>query len=140
MSKYFKIEEFTKSETAIKYGIKNIPNETQKAHIYDLMAFLDGVREQWGKPIIINSGFRSDALNRQIKGSKTSDHCNGWAADLKYQDGLFEFLVEYLKDKDFDQLIKEYSGSVKWIHISIAPKNRKQTLIYKNGKYSVYKG
>lgn len=136
---YFKIEEFTKSTTADLYKVKNVPNETQKAHIYTLMAFLEKVREKWGKPIIINSGFRSDRLNTLVGGSKTSAHLKGYAADLKYQEGLFEFLVDYLKDKDFDELILEYSGSVKWIHISVEPRNRKQILVYKNGKYSVYK-
>lgn len=139
MAKYFSIEELTKSASAEKYNIDNTPDEEATKNLEKLMQFLDPIRDKWCKPIIITSGYRCKELNKVIGGSKTSSHCVGLAADLKYQENLFQFLLEYLKDKEFDQLIIEYSGSVKWIHIGIGPKMRKQVLVYKNGKYSVYK-
>lgn len=119
---YFKIEEFTKSTTADLYKVKNVPNETQKAHIYDLMAFLDGVREQWGKPIIINSGFRSDRLNTLVGGVKNSAHTTGYACDIRKDKGLKEFMLEYLKDKEFDEFLDEGT----WLHFALFSKDGKQ--------------
>lgn len=139
MAKYFSIEEFTKSSSAAKYNIDNTPDEEATKNLEKLMEFLDPIRDKWCKPIIITSGYRCKELNKVIGGSKTSSHCSGLAADLKYQENLFQFLLDYLKDKEFDQLIMEYSGSVRWIHIGIGAKMRKQVLVYKNGKYSNYK-
>lgn len=139
MAKYFKIEEFIKSSTAEKYNIDNTPDEEATKNLEKLMDFLDPIRDKWCIPIIITSGYRCKELNKVIGGSKTSSHCVGLAADLKYQENLFQFLLDYLKDKEFDQLIMEYSGSVKWIHIGLGDKMRKQVLVYKNGKYSNYK-
>lgn len=139
ITKYFTLDEFIKSSTAEKYKIDNTPDEESLKNLESLMEFLDPIRDKWCKPIVITSGYRCPDLNRAVGGSKTSSHCSGLACDLKYQENLFQFLIEYLKDKEFDQLIMEYSGSVKWIHLGIGPKMRKQILVYKNGKYSNYK-
>jgi len=73
MSKYFNITEFTKSSTAQKHGIKNIPSLEELKNIDNLITYiLDPLREAYGKPIIINSGYRCLELNKLIKGSKTS--------------------------------------------------------------------
>lgn len=136
-SKYFTLNELTRSDTANRLKIDNEPKEeATKDNIKELMLFLDGVREGWteeckdkgyGDPaIMVNSGYRSEALNKAVKGSKTSEHMLGTAADLEPKNGrnkeFFEWLRTYLSDKQFSQLINEYpdkENNPKWIHISI---------------------
>ena len=136
-SKYFTLSELTRSDTANKLKIDNEPKEeATKDNIKELMLFLDGVREGWteeckdkgyGDPaIMVNSGYRSEALNKVVNGSKTSEHLLGTAADIEPKNGrnkeFFEWLKTYLDDKQFSQLINEYpdkNGCPKWIHISI---------------------
>lgn len=136
-SKYFTINELTRSDTANRLKIDNEPKEeATKDNIKELMLFLDGVREGWteeckdkgyGDPaIMVNSGYRSEALNKAVKGSKTSEHMLGTAADIEPKNGrnkeFFEWMKTYVADKQFSQLINEYpdkNGKGKWIHISI---------------------
>ena len=136
-SKYFTLNELTRSDTANRLKIDNEPKEeATKDNIKELMLFLDGVREGWteeckdkgyGDPaIMVNSGYRSEALNKAVKGSKTSEHMLGTAADIEPKNGrnkeFFEWMKAYLDDKQFSQLINEYpdkENNPKWIHISI---------------------
>ena len=136
-SKYFTFNELTRSDTANRLKIDNEPKEeATKDNIKELMLFLDGVREGWteeckdkgyGDPaIMVNSGYRSEALNKAVKGSKTSEHMLGTAADIEPKNGrnkeFFEWLRTYLSDKQFSQLINEYpdeKNCPKWIHLSI---------------------
>ena len=81
--KYFTMAEMTNSETAKKRGIKNEPNPTQRANIETLVnELLDKVRERWGKPLRVTSGFRCDELNTAVGGVKKSHHTLGCAADI----------------------------------------------------------
>ena len=136
-SKYFTFNELTRSDTANRLKIDNEPKEeATKDNIKELMLFLDGVREGWteeckdkgyGDPaIMVNSGYRSEALNKAVKGSKTSEHMLGTAADIEPKNGrnkeFFEGMKTYVADKQFSQLINEYpdkNGKPSWIHISI---------------------
>ena len=75
---------------------------------------------------MVNSGYRSEALNKAVKGSKTSEHMLGTAADIEPKNGrnkeFFEWMKTYVADKQFSQLINEYpdkNGCPSWIHISI---------------------
>ena len=137
MAKYFTVLELTKSSTADKLGIDNTPtDETIQNNIIELMDFLDGVREGWTKEckdkgygdaaIMVNSGYRSEALNKAVNGSKTSEHLLGTAADIEPKNGrnkeFFEWLRTYLSDKQFSQLINEYpdkNGRPSWVHLGI---------------------
>lgn len=131
MAKYFNLKELTYSSTAKKHNIDNTPTEEIKEHIEELMEFLDGVREKWGSAIIVNSGYRCPKLNEKAGGAKTSGHLTGWAADIvpanNQKAKFFEFLQEYVKDKDFDELIfeKNAKGSV-WIHFALKSIQGKQ--------------
>lgn len=136
-SKYFTFNELTRSDTANRLKIDNEPKEeATKDNIKELMLFLDGVREGWteeckdkgyGDPaIMVNSGYRSEALNKAVKGSKTSEHMLGTAADIEPKNGrnkeFFEWMKTYVADKQFSQLINEYpdkNNCPSWIHISI---------------------
>lgn len=130
--KYFTIKELTKSKTALRYGIDNIPNKQQERNLIKLVEnILDPVREKYGKPIIVSSGFRCEKLNRIVGGARTSQHLTGEAADIRSVEDtpeenkkIFNLIKEL--DLPFDQLINEYNYD--WIHVSYSNKNRKQLL------------
>ena len=130
--KYFTIRELTKSDTAIRYGISNIPNKQQESNLYELVKnILDPLREAYGKPIIVTSGFRCEKLNKIVKGSKTSQHLTGEAVDIRSLKDTREEnkkIFDLIKKLNlpFDQLINEYDYD--WVHVSYSDKNRKQIL------------
>lgn len=128
--KYFTIKELCKSSTATKLGISNTPNSEIVNNLERLVDnILDPLREEYGKPIQVNSGYRCDALNKAVGGSKTSQHRYGLAADItgksKFENKKLFELVQKLK-LPFDQLIDESNYS--WIHVSYSTKPRKQIL------------
>lgn len=137
---YFDLEELLQSDTALKNKIENLPSWNIVSHLNELAYFLDGIRDAWGSPIIIKSGYRSKALNNAIKGSSpTSVHMIGYAADMRPSNGNFgafkDFIVKYLKDKEYDQCIIEKSGSAQWIHLGLynnAHQQRKQCFKIEN--------
>jgi zinc D-Ala-D-Ala carboxypeptidase len=154
LSKYFTLAELTPSATAKRLGIKNDPTP-EHLECLKLLAVnvLDKVREHFGKPIFVSSGYRSKALNDATPGSSaTSQHCSGEAADLD-QDGrgtgvTNKMVFDYIKDNlVFDQLIYEYGTDANpdWVHVSWESngKQRKQVLrcTRVNGKpvYTPYK-
>lgn len=132
--KYFTIEELTRSDTATTRGIDNTPTPEIKANLERLVdKVLDGLREIYGKPITVNSGYRCPELNKAVGGSKTSDHMNGFSVDItascKKENAI---LFQIIKDNfDFDQLIWEKGNSEypDWVHVSYNPNRlRKQVL------------
>ena len=153
LSKYVSLAEVTRSDTAKRKGISNEPTPE---HLENLKVIceevFDKVREHFGVPLFISSGYRSAALNKAIGGSSTSDHNNGRALDLD-QDGhgngvknkdVFNFIKDNL---EFDQVIFEHrraDGDCDWVHVGYRKgANRKQVLeAYKEGgktKYKSYK-
>lgn len=130
--KFFTIEELIKSDVAKRNNIDNIPNEQEKNNLIALVKYiLDPLREAYGKPIIITSGFRSEKVNKLTGGSNTSQHRFGQAADIRSKQDtkeenkkLFD-LIQKL-NLPYDQLIDEYNFN--WIHVSYSPRNRKQIL------------
>jgi len=132
--KYFTIEELTKSDTATRRGIDNTPTEEVKKNLTTLVdRVLDPLRAAWGAPIVVNSGYRSAALNEAVGGSKTSDHMTGRAADIEAADRTRAsnaklFALAQSLGLSFDQLIDESNFS--WVHISYRSEteNRKQIL------------
>lgn len=132
MGKYFDIAELTKSSTAIKKKIDNTPTKEIENNLNQLIDnILDPLREAWGNPIIVSSGYRCDVLNKAVGGASSSQHRLGQAADIHTKSNtkednkkLFD-LIKQLK-LPFDQLINEYN--YKWIHVSYSPRNRRQIL------------
>ena len=131
--KYFTMNELTHSATAIRKGIDNTPDNTAKANLTALVAnILDPLREAYGKPIVVSSGYRCSKLNRAVGGVARSQHITGQAADIQSvskskadHKKLFE-LAQRLR-LPYDQLIDEYD--YKWVHISFNTKgNRRQVL------------
>lgn len=128
--KYFSIKEMTKSNTATAEGIDNTPDQTITNNLIKLIeAVLDPLREWYGKPITVNSGYRCEALNKAIGGAKSSQHMLGEAADITVgSKEENEKLFNYIKDNlEFDQLINESDFS--WVHVSYREgRLRKQVL------------
>ena len=141
--KYFTINELCKSTTAKKNKIDNTPSEEIIENLTEFTEeVLDKLREVWGSPIKVSSGFRCEKLNKKIGGSKTSSHLKGYAADLVPVngdiDGLVECAIELSKTFNYDQIIDEYSGNKHWLHIgykNLKGQQRKEIKVFKNGKY-----
>ena len=128
----FTLEELTSSETAARLGLDNTPNDAVKANLVRLAKFLEEVRRVLGRPIMVNSAYRSPEVNKAIGSRPTSQHCLGCAADIRVP-GLTPNDIVNLVVKsniEYDQLIREFDS---WVHISIpnkfADKPRKQVLI-----------
>ena len=132
----FSIYELSRSATAARLGIDNSPTPSVKKNLEKLInEVLDPLREAWGAPIIVTSGYRSPKLNKVVGGSKTSQHVYGQAADLKTVGDkpennlkLFELAKKLIEQKKITvgQLIDEYNGD--WIHISTPGGHKNQIL------------
>ena len=128
----FTLEELTQSEMAERKGLDNTPNADVKANLVRLAKFLEEIRRVLGRPIMVNSAYRSPDVNTAIGSKPTSQHCNGCAADIKVPGLTPDNIVkEIIKTNlEYDQLIREFDS---WVHISIpnkfADKPRKQVLI-----------
>ena len=128
--KFFTINELTKSSTAEQKKINNTPSAEHEQNLIALIEnILDPLREAYGKPIIVTSGYRNNILNKAIGGAKNSQHQYGFAADIRsVSDSKDENkkIFELAKNLPFDQLIDEHNYD--WIHISYSPKHRRQIL------------
>ena len=136
ISKHVSYKEGVYSNTALRLGIDNTPNDEQLANM-ELVAeeVFEPLRLWIGGPIKINSFFRSPNLNTAIGGSKTSQHCKGQAMDIDDTFGratnaeMYHFIKDNL---DFDQMIWEFGDddNPAWVHISYvsAQKNRNRCL------------
>ena len=135
MKSYFTIEELSKSDIAEQQEIDNTPPDNIKENLKKLIEFLNPLREAWGSAIRINSGYRCPELNQAIGGVATSAHCEGWAVDMCPINKKFtkfkQFIVDYLKDKNFDQAIIEKNGRSQWIHLGLWSKGRQRKQIFK---------
>ena len=132
MGKYFTINELTKSSTAQRLHINNTPTQEIKDNLQQLIdKILDPLREAYGKPIIVSSGYRCAKLNKIVGGASSSQHLTGNASDIhtvnntKEENKELFNLIKKLK-LPFDQLINEYDFN--WVHVSYSPRNRRQVL------------
>ena len=121
--KWFTMKEMTRSQTAEKYNLDNTPGNWETKNLDKLVKnILDPLREAWGSPIRVTSGYRCYTLNQLVGGAKKSQHLSGKAADIQPIGRSFDefnrFLIGWLKDKQFDQCIIESDRNSKWIHIS----------------------
>lgn len=126
--KYFTIEELTRSTTARLRGIDNTPSQQVINNLIALVAnVLDPLREAWGKPIHVNSGYRCRALNKAVGGVPASQHMRGEAADItaggKEANRELYSLLRQL-NLPVDQAINEKDFS--WIHVSYGPRHRRR--------------
>ena len=143
ITKNFSYHEMIKSSTAARMSISNEASREHVINLVNLANFiLQPVRETHG-PIRINSGYRSPALNKAVGGSKTSQHCNGQAADFESSRISNPDLAKWIeKNLVFDQLILEFYDGVDpnsgWIHCSYNKmgenRNYTMTALRVNGK------
>jgi len=151
LSKHLSLAEMTRSESAKRLGINNMPTPEHIENIKKLAEkVFEPIREHFGVPIIITSGYRSQALNAAVGGAMSSQHSKGEAIDIDMDNTTItnKQIFDYIKDHlQFDQLIAEFpkNSSPEWIHVSYASSNkqRNQILVAKKvgGKtvYSSYK-
>ena len=134
LSKNLSLAEVVRSESAKRRGIKNMPTPEHLENLKKLAEkIFQPIRDHFGIPIHVSSGYRSKELNAAIGGSATSQHCKGEALDLD-MDGtsvtnkqVFEFIKDNLP---FDQLIWEFgdNNNPNWVHVSYGSRNRKEIL------------
>lgn len=125
MSRWFQLEEFLRSDTAVRKRIENLPSFEIIFNLNRLAEFLDEMRDAWGSGIRVTSGFRCPQLNTAVGGVSNSAHQFGNAVDIVPVNGRmaeFEaFLKRWLKGRKFDQCIWESSKSTgsKWVHFGL---------------------
>lgn len=127
LTEHFNLIEFTHSQTAIRWGIQNMPSPNIIANLLITAQGMEKVRAMLGKPITISSGYRSPRLNVAVGGSDNSAHMEGYAADFicpAY--GIPIDIVRKIaaSDLEFDQCIQEGT----WVHISFDPRNRREVM------------
>ena len=142
LSENFTLREMTKSQTAERKGIRNVPTGEQIEALSLLCEnILQPVREHYGIPFSVSSGYRSPALCKAVGSSVNSQHAKGEAADFEVPTIPNRELAEFIsKNLDFDQLILEYHNdddpSSGWVHCSYKRSgNRKQVLRYDGKRY-----
>ena len=139
----FSLEELTKSDTGLRLGLDNEPNDEQLANLVALCeCVLQPVRDHFGKGVKVNSGLRTLAVNRAIGSKDTSDHTKGMAADIEIPGVANAELAQWIVNNlEFRQVILEFytpgipdSG---WVHVSYNPADNQkqvQTATRQNGK------
>ena len=133
--KYFTIPELTSSATAQREGIDNRPNKCAYQLLHVLVEqLLDPIREAWGAPIVVSSGYRCKELNALVGGAQYSHHILGCAADIiagsKAEHRKLFKLIQQMQLQGkirFTQLIAE--NDFRWIHISYVPSDLKCQVI-----------
>lgn len=136
-SKYFRLEELLRSDKAMAAQIENLPSWIDVDNLLDLAVLvLDPIREAWGQPLIVTSGYRSPQLNAAVGGVPTSAHMDGCAVDItlcswsaRKMGELFNLIANMVDDGviDIDQVI--YYRKKRIIHISNDLPCRKQFIV-----------
>jgi hypothetical protein len=138
LSPNFSLEELTFSQVASRRGMDNTPPDKVKDNLERLAFFLEQVRKVFNKPFLISSGYRSREVNESVGGSKTSQHCEGCAADFNVKGMSPNAVVRAIVDANipYDQVILEFDS---WVHISVptvkgSPPRKQALIIDNNGK------
>ena len=141
LSEHFTLRELTKTSV----NIENVPSEAQVENLKRVCRWLERLRKRWNDkygdgddPIIINSGFRSAAVNKAVGGVPTSNHLTGCAVDircigmeqaLRYAAILLD--ISDMSREDFDELLIEQKRSVVWIHFAVRPSGNRRRCNFK---------
>lgn len=138
LSKNLTLREATKSITASRLGLKNEPSEKQINNLKEIAEnVFQPLRDHFGVPIYVSSGYRSPRLNSTVGGSVTSQHCQGRALDLDadvYGGVTNAEIFRYIKENlDFDQLIWELGSELEpaWVHVSYVSDRENRKRVYK---------
>lgn len=140
LSPHFTLAELTRSTAAERYGLSNEPPaEAVEALRRLCLEVLEPVRRNFGRPVIVNSGYRSRAVNRKVRGSPRSQHMLGEAADIEIPGISNGYVAQWILEQlDFDQLILEnYKPGVPssgWVHVSWRPSGRRGSVLTWTGR------
>ena len=141
LSEHFGLAELTKTSV----NIENVPSEAQVENLKRVCRWLERLRKRWNDkygdgddPIIINSGFRSEAVNKAVGGVPTSNHLTGCAVDIRCS-GMEQALryaailqdISDMSREDFDELLIEQKRSVIWIHFAVRPSGNRRRCNFK---------
>lgn len=144
ISKNFRLHELYASPVADRLDIDNTPPPDVVTKLRTITEkILQPVRDQFGSPVVVTSGYRCGRLNQIIGGKPTSQHLTGEAVDFIVPGSPVKTVARFIADNlDFDQLILEFYnpvvGNAGWVHCSYAgDKNRKQVLTFNGKKYSM---
>ena len=137
LSEHFSLAEMCKTSA----NLDNVPNEAQVENLKRLCGWLEKLRSEWNRrygegndPIFINSGYRSEAVNKAVGGVKGSNHLSGCAADIRVagMEQLIRYATILLDISDesqeyFDELLLERSpkGSY-WLHFAVRPSGNRR--------------
>ena len=132
--KHFKFIEMISSAKASEFQIDNFPNDCNIIdNIINTMEKLDAIREEYGMPLYITSGYRCPELNKKVDGKEKSQHLNGQAADINLGSteknrAFFNWLACNKDSVEFDQLIDESHFS--WVHVSFKKENNRKQILH----------
>ena len=136
LSPHFTLRELTKTSVRIE----NVPSEAQVENLRRVCRWLERLRRRWNErygdgedPIVVNSGYRSPAVNKAVGGAPTSNHLTGCAADIRVSglEQLLRYAVILLdisdeSGEDFDELLLERKGAVMWLHFAVRPSGNRR--------------
>jgi len=136
LSPHFTLRELTKTSVRME----NVPSEAQVENLRRVCRWLERLRRRWNErygdgedPIVVNSGYRSPAVNRAVGGVATSNHLTGCAADIRASglEQLLRYAVILLdisdeSGEDFDELLLERKGAVMWLHFAVRPSGNRR--------------
>ncbi len=136
LSPHFTLRELCKTSVRME----NVPNEAQVENLKRLCRWLERLRRRWNDlygegddPIVINSGYRSPAVNKAVGGAPTSNHLTGCAVDIRVAglEQLLRYAVILLdisdeSKEDFDELLLERKGAVMWLHFAVRPSGNRR--------------
>ncbi len=128
--------------TVTNRKLPNEPNAAEQANLKALARhILQPLRKSVGRPVVVNSAFRSELVNRAVGGTPTSQHRLGQAADIRVRGMTSVELARHIValDLPFDQVIEEFGS---WVHVSYGPRHRRQqlTAYTKDGKTAYREG
>ena len=133
LTEHFDLAELTRSATATRLGLMNVPPQTAVGNLRNLcQKVLEPLRQHLGKPIIVTSGYRSKELNKAVGGVENSQHLVGEAADLRIESEKQgrEWMAWIMDNCEFDQLILERNSKATWLHVS-CKRNRQEVKFIK---------
>ena len=141
LSEHMTLAELTKTSVRME----NVPNEAQVENLRRVCRWLERLRRRWNdlyaddggvgmeEPLIINSGYRSPAVNKAVGGAPTSNHLTGCAVDIRVAglEQLLRYAVILLdisdeSKEDFDELLLERKGAVMWLHFAVRPSGNRR--------------
>ena len=135
LSEHFKLGELTKTKHVTADG--NIPSRVVIENLKRLCPWLEELRLRYKAPIVINSGYRSPAVNKLAGGAANSNHLTGCAVDIRCagKEQMIRYaaiLLDIADDtkQEFDELLLEQHGSTCWLHFAVRPKDNRRRIAF----------